>query len=160
METTTGTTIGIIATILIFASPFLAMYIGRLHRERKLLSSLKDTAAKNSSTISRYECLPDFAIGIDDTAGVLFFARRERTETSSERINLKEIKRFKTDIVSGNGSGHGDIPERIEFCFIPANSNGNEIKIELFNKNKKSQLTDELQFAHKWSKEISNLIKG
>lgn len=104
--------------------------------------------------------MPDFAIGIDDTAGVLFFARRERTETSSESINLKEIKRFKTDIISGNGSGHGDIPERIEFCFIPANSNGNEIKIELFNKNKKSQLTDELQFAHKWSKEISNLIKG
>ncbi len=154
----------IIALILlaIFIVPIALLHLRRTNKEKKKLQSLREIAAQHNCSISKYEFCGDFVLGMDDKRNFVFFFKKKKEETTSKYINLAEVKTCQLVRKIRNVKINKDnevVIERIELSFISSNKNNSETSFELFDETVNIQLSGELQFAEKWSKEINEVLK-
>lgn len=77
-------------------------------------------------------------------------------------VDIASIQSCKTIRKTRNSKGsanYGAFTQEVELSFKPKNNNKDEIKFELFNEETNKQLSGELQFAEKWSKQLNERLK-
>lgn len=163
MEMDWGTAIVGLISILICIIPFVIMHYNRVKKENKMLLSLKENAQQHNCNISQHEFCGDFVLGIDESRNLVFFFKQKKEEAISQFVDLAEIQTCqvvkKTRNVK-NDVGNLSIIERVEFSFTPTNKNKGETRFELYDEKTNMQLSGELQFVDKWTKQINNRLKN
>jgi len=158
-----GTAIIGLIIIFICAIPFVIMYYNRVKTENKMLQSLDEIAHQHNCKISQHEFCGDYVMGLDLHRNFVFFFKQKKEEAISQCVDLSEVQTFKvlkktTNV--NNGNGNLSFIERIELCFIPKSKNKEEIKFELYDEEINMQLSGELLFADKWTKQINDHLKN
>jgi len=157
------TIIGIII-VLICIVPFAWMSISRNRKQKKFLRGLSEIARQNNCTISRFESWNNSAIGIDDTALRIVYARRTNNGISSEHINLADIQKCRIinsgRTVSNKGS-HYNVVDKLELGFSFRDPNRKEVLLELYStEHDNLTLNGELLLGEKWCQLVNDKISG
>jgi len=163
MEMDWGTAIVGLISILICIVPFVIMYYNRVKKENKMLQSLNEIAQQHNCKIGQYEFCGDYVMGIDENRNFVFFFKQKKEVAISQFVDLSEIQTCrmvkKTRNVKNDIGSLGFI-ERVELSFTPTNKNKGETKFELYDEEINMQLSGELQFVDKWTKQINDRLKN
>ena len=158
-----GTAIIGLISILICITPFATIHYNRVKKENKMLQSLRENAQKHNCKISQHEFCGDFVFGIDEGKNFVFFFKQKKEEVISQCVDLSGVQTLqvvkKTRNIK-NDTRNLAFTERIEFSFIPTNKSKGETKFELYDEETNMQLSGELQFVDKWSKQLNNRLKN
>lgn len=163
MEMDWGTAIIGLIAILICIVPFVSMYYNRVKKENKMLHTLTENAQQQNCNTSQHEFCGDFVIGIDENRNFVFFFKQKKEEAVSQFIDLAEIQTcqvVKKTRNAKNDNGSLGFIQRVELSFTPTNKNKAETRFELYDEEINMQLSDELQFAAKWNKQINDRLKS
>jgi hypothetical protein len=160
METNLGNTIIGIVSVLICLGPFLGIYLVKVRKQNKILRSMQESVLHLNVTIGKHEFCGDFLLGMDKNKKYILFYKNMLNGDAVVKIVdlstifsckvLKEMKTVKTARESM------EFIEQIELSFISRDKN--ETKLELFNEERNTQLSGELQCAEKWEQLITELI--
>ena len=96
MDTAT-LTIGLIS-IAICAMPFVLMSVSKSNKKKYLFNSLSGIAAQQNCELTQYETSGNIAIGMDKSAGVVFFFRKPTDDSRKgigQFVNLAEVRECK-----------------------------------------------------------------
>lgn len=163
MEMDWGTAIVGLISILICIVPFVIMYYNRVKKENKMLQSLNEIAQQHNCKIGQHEFCGDYVMGIDENRNFVFFFKQKKEDAISQFIDLSEVQICqvvkKTRNVKNDIGSLGFI-ERVELSFTPKNKNKGETKFELYDEEINMQLSGELQFVDKWTKQINDRLKN
>lgn len=163
MEMDWGTTIVGLIMILICIVPFVIMYYNRVKKENKMLQSINEIAQQHNCKIGQHEFCGDYVMGIDENRNFVFFFKQKKEEAISQFVDLSEIQTCqmvkKTRNVKNDIGSLGFI-ERVELSFTPTNKNKGETTFELYDEEINMQLSGELQFVDKWTKQINDRLKN
>lgn len=158
-----GTAIVGLILILLFIVPFIIMHNNRVKKEYKMLHRLEENAQQHHCNISQHEFCGDFVLGIDESRNLVFFFKQKKEEAISQFVDLAEIKTCqvvkKTRDIK-NDIGNLSIIERVELSFTPTNKNKGETSFELYDEETNTQLSGELQFVDKWTKQINDRLRN
>ncbi len=151
----------IILAICIF--PFVILHYRRVRKEKKMLQSLREVARQYSCNISQHEFCGDFALGVDERRGFVFFSKQKEGQIISQFVDLSEVQTCQavrmTRPEKHNGE-NGVITERVELGFLPKSKDRQETRFELYEEELNKQLSGELQFVEKWSSQIGDQLKN
>jgi hypothetical protein len=144
--------------ILICILPFVLMSMSAKKNKRQFLQILFDLAAKNNSKISQHDHWNHTAIGLDETADVLFFIKKMKEDVTSRQVHLAEVQKCRIiqthNAASGKG-GSAPVIEKIELAFAYRDKGRAETVLEFYNDETDSFLSGELQQAEKWLKVVN-----
>jgi hypothetical protein len=147
---------------------FFVIYIGvyyfkKFKLQNKMLQLLNQLAKENNCKIDTHEYCGDFVLGIDESKDFVFFFKQRKEEAISQFVDLSEIQTCqmvkKTRNVKNDIGSLGFI-ERVELSFIPTNKTKGETRFELYDEEINMQLSGELQFVDKWTKQINDRLKN
>ena len=163
MEMDWGTAIVGLISILICIIPFVIMHYNRVKKENKMLLSLKENAQQHNCNISQHEFCGDFVLGIDESRNFVFFFKQKKEEAISQFVDLAEIQTCQVvkktrDMKNSTSSLYST--QRLELSFLPTNKNKGETRFELYDEETNMQLSGELQFVDKWTKQINDRLKN
>lgn len=143
--------------------PFIIMYYHRVKKENKIVQSLKSIAQQQNCNIHRYEFCGDFALGIDENSGFVFFYKQKNEETICQFVNLSGVQTCQVAKKTRNQKANKTnelVTTQVELCFTSTNKNNDETRFELYNEEVNTQLSGELQFAESWAKQITERLKS
>jgi hypothetical protein len=149
--------------LLICIVPFVRMNYKRVNKEKKMLRILNENAQQQSCEISQHEFCGDFVLGFDKIKNFVFFLKVIKQESSYQYVDLSKVQTcqaVKSTRTVLNNSESVILTERVELCFSPSEMNRSEIKFELFNDDINKQQSGEIQFADKWTRQISDSLKN
>ena|SRR5690606_438004 len=142
--------------------PFIIMYYHRVKKENKIVQSLKNIAQQQNCNIDKYELCGDFALGVDENRGFVFFFKQKNDEAIHQFVNLSETQTCHIVKKTRNPKANNVntlVIEQLELGFTPIKKNMEETRFELYNEEINTQLSGELQLAEKWAKEITERLK-
>jgi len=147
---------------------FFVIYIGvyyfkKFKHQNKMLQLLNQLAKENNCKIDTHEYCGDFVLGIDESKDFVFFFKQRKEEAISQFVDLSEIltcQMVKKTRNVKNKIGNLGFIERVELSFTPTNKNKGETKFELYDEEINMQLSGELQFVEKWTKQINDRLKN
>ena len=132
METNLGNTIIGILSVLICVGPFLGIYLVKVRKQNKILRSLQESMLHLNVTIGEHEFCGDFLLGMDKNKKyILFYKKVLNSDPIVKIVDLSTI--FSCKVLK-------------------------ETKLELFNEERNTQLSGELQCAEKWEQLITELF--
>ena len=124
--------------------------------EKQLLQSLKGLAEQNNCKIVQHDIWNNSAIGIDNTANIVFAIRNTNNNSISFQINLSEMQKCRVINAKRNGSnkeGNFKVIEKLELAFTYRDKNKPETFLDFYNADyDTSSLSGELQLIEKWCK--------
>lgn len=154
--------IGVLILALCFM-PFWVMHMKNKKREGDMLNYLKELSNQHSGNIHSYEFCGDFAIGVDLNNRKLYFIKQLQNELLKQTVSMADVQTCRylkhTRSVDGE-SGKMNVTEAIELQFLPKGNSAQEQKFRLYSEDVNNQLSGELQFAEKWSKQINDWLKA
>ena len=160
METNLGNTIIGIVSVLICVGPFLGIYLVKVRKQNKFLRSLKESMLHLNVTIGEHEFCGDFLLGMDKNKKyILFYKNVINSDPIVKIVDLSTIfscKILKETKTVKTAQESMEFIEKIELSFISKDKK--ETKLELFNEERNTQLSGELQCAEKWEQLITELI--
>jgi len=109
-----GTAVIGMVLIAICVLPFVWMHRIKKAGENKLLTALSELAAGKGCTASKQQVFRDFAIGIDENKGCVFFYRKSNDEEVSACVDLADIKTCKVANTSSSFNTHDGARKVIE----------------------------------------------
>jgi len=143
--------------------PFIIMYYHRVKKENVMLQSLKNIAQQQNCNIDKYELCGDFALGLDENRGFVFFFKQKNEETVRQFVNLSGVQTCQVAKKTRNQKANKTnelVTIQVELCFTSTNKNNDETRFELYNEEVNTQLSGELQFAESWAKQITERLKS
>jgi len=157
-----GTILTAIFFLLLFSIPFILLYISRRKREKQNLLLLTREAAKKNLKVSTFNTWGNTSIGMDETANVVFFAKRTADGETGHQVALSEIEKCRVANIQrtlSNGDGNYSLSEKLDLVFEPADKKKTETAFTFFNVDHDgAMLTGELQQAEKWCSIINDKI--
>jgi hypothetical protein len=149
-----GTTlIGIIA-LAICIIPIFLLRIKNRRKEQVLKNALFAEAEKKAGVISQYDIWAETMIGIDQTAGMLFFLRKGKIQ-SIRLSDVEQCRLLNTSRTEQNNRGNYTVIDLLALIFVLKNTPKSEIQFEFYNAESDSLiLSEELQLVEKWHKLI------
>jgi hypothetical protein len=160
METNLGNTLIGILSVLICIGPFLGIYLVKVRKQNKFLRSLKESMLHLNVTIGEHEFCGDFLLGMDkNNKYILFYKNVLNSDPIVKIVDLSTIfscKILKETKTVKTAQESMEFIEKIELSFISRDKK--ETKLELFNEERNTQLSGELQCAEKWEQLITELI--
>lgn len=154
--------LGVLILALCFL-PFWLMQMKNKKREGFMLNSLKELSNQYSGSIHSYEFCGDFAIGVDLNNRKLYFIKQLQNELVKQMVSFADVqtcKNLKHTRSVVNDTGKHNVTEAVELQFIPKNKSVAEQKLRLYSEDVNTQLSGEVQFAEKWSKQINDWLKA
>ena len=129
-------------------------------KEKLLLQTLFDLAAKSNCKITTYDKWSETVIGIDKPAHKLFFVRKTTEEVITREIILSEIQKCRfintNRVVNGNRISQKVI-DKLELVFTFYDSKKSDLILEFYNAVYDSLfLRDEIPLAEKWSEIVNS----
>jgi|SRR5690606_3456478 len=163
MEMDLGTAIVGLILIFICVIPFVIMYNNRVKKENKILQLLHEFAQQHNCKISQHEFCGDFVLGIDNSSNFVFFCKQKKEEVIFQFVPLSEVHICQVVKKTRNIKSDMETPsiiDKVELSFIPINKSKEKSRFELYDEETNLQLSGELQFADKWSKQINDCLKN
>ncbi len=133
--------------------PFVLAATGSKKREKQLLRSLAEIAKQHNCSLSQQDSCKDMAIGLCENGNALIFFRQGKNKTTSEYIDLSEVKSCKLIHLSKTVSakeGPHKITEALGLSFSFTSKNKAELVLDFFKVDENFQLSGELKLAEKW----------
>lgn len=158
-----GVTITAAIIIALCSLPFIISSRRRRKIEKQLLLSLSEIAKQHNGKISQHEISGNYAIGIDETKGLLFFKKKTGNNENTQFIDLAEIQScqvINTGRTVKTGDDQYNVIDRLDLQFVPRAGNGANIKWVFYDAENHMQLNGELQSIEKWSKLIKEKLKS
>jgi hypothetical protein len=125
-------------------------------REKQLLQSLKRLAAQNNCKIMQYDIWNNAAIGIDNTANIVFAIRHTNNNAVSFQANLAEVQKCSVVNTRSTGSNKKDSfreIEKLELAFTCWDKHKTGTVFDFYNAACDTPtLNGELQLVEKWCK--------
>ncbi len=158
---------GILLVTIIFLAiiilPFVFIGLSKKKKRNRFLNKITNLADLRGCTITRHEISNNFIIGIDDSAGCLFFYKKEPDKEILRDFNLKEFKTCKLLNVSrtvNDKQNQLQLVQKLELCFYPIEEDQPEEVIEFYNDEYDSlTLSGELQMIERWEDQINKYLK-
>jgi len=154
--------IGAIAVAICFL-PFFLMNSGKKKRDRQLIQSLNDFAAKSNCSISKTDIWYNAAIGLDEKNKVLFFLKKENDKESIKEIKLSEIqnaKILKNSKPYGKKNNESILIEHIGLALSSGDKNKPDIVLTFYSSISNRQIHTEFQLAEKWEKNVNICLQS
>jgi hypothetical protein len=152
-------------SIIILASISLIIFLNirNKNKGKKTLLPLFNFAKENNSSISSYDHWDKTLIGIDNNEiNKLFFIRTTPSKEYREAINLSEVVNcvfHKAERTVSNKEAKVIVIDRIELVFSFVNNQKPAVILEFYNSDYDNlTISDELQFAQKWSGVIKGIL--
>lgn len=156
-----GSAIAGVASVALCAVPFVLMMTNRKKKEKQFIQSLHGLAKQQQHSISKYEIVRNFIIGIDETRKVLYYLKKKDERTIEKQIDLNNFHHcevIKTTRTVKQASGSQTIIDKIELQFSPKAKGRPIISIEFFNTDETIQLYGELIAANQWCDKLNLLL--
>lgn len=153
-----GTAIIALIVVIISILPFALVNISNKKKKKETIKTILAFAKKYNYTISEYDIWGKSAIGIDESAHMLFsYGKINRTENGLQ-FNLRDIEKCKVLI---NGRPMTDkanklmVIDLIELAFSYNAKNKEDTVLEFYNKAYDNlHISNELELAEKWCKQV------
>ncbi len=148
--------------IAICVLPFVWMHRIKKAGENKLLKALSELAAGKGCAASKQQVFRDFAIGMDENKGYVFFYKKSNEEEVSACIDLAGTRTCKVVNTSSSFNTHDGarkVTEKLELVFAPVADNTPTVALEFYDMYKNVQLSGELQLIEIWADRISEWLK-
>lgn len=162
MEMDWGTAIFGLLSMLAIIVPFVIIHYKKEKKRNNMLHTLKETAQQHQGNISQHEFCGDFGFGIDEVRSFVFFLKQKQAEVISQFIDLREIQSCRIEKKTRDTHQSSSLNSilKLDLCFLPANHGKTETRFELYDEAINRQLSGELQFADKWSKQINDRLNN
>lgn len=158
-----GNTLVTVIILVVCMIPFVSMYYNRIKKQKKKLQALKGIAQQQNCDISQYEFCGDFVFGIDETKDFVFFYKQKKEEIISQFVDLSKVQicqAIKQTKALQSNTGSRMVTALVQLSFSPMGKDGGDIKFELYDDDVNMQLSGELPFVDKWSKQINGRLKN
>ena len=102
------------------------------------------------------------SIGIDKKSGKLIYVHGKSVDAPESVLELKNFKHCEAANVSrsvGSQKELTTIIDRVELVLKPKEQTGKEVKLEFYNSEHDSHITDENEIVSKWAGIINQWIK-
>lgn len=160
MEMNWGTAIIGIFALALCALPFILDRFSRSRKEKQLLGILQGAAHQHDCKVDIHGTCGRIALGLDEGKKALFCYAQRADRDIAEYVDLTQMRSCRTVKVGRSGHGqHSDASiEQLALCFAPKDTNAKEKRFELYYAGTGTYLTDELEFADKWTKLINERL--
>ncbi|MFC0605165.1 hypothetical protein [Winogradskyella pulchriflava] len=152
-----GTILTGMVCVVICASPFVLIGIGRKKKEKQFLTVLKNIAKKHESEITQYEICGSYAIGVDETKKTLIFVEKTEDAYKEQFVDLNSVIDCKTANVYRSIKGN-KIIQRLALQLSFADRLKHEVVLEFYNADVNYQLNGEFETIERWNKTINNVL--
>ncbi len=124
------------------------------------MGSLRGIAHQHDCEVDRHGSCGQNALGLDEDRKALFLFGQRTDHVIADFVDLTEIRACRIVKVARFGQSlQGDANiEQLALGFVPKNTNAKERRFELYQTGMGTYLTDELEFAEKWSKLINERL--
>ncbi len=118
--------LGGLVLLLIGITPFALMHFNRSRKAQKMLKSLADLAAINNGSISNHDLWNNAAIGMDDSARIVYYTKKNGDIWMAKQIHLADIQNCRVvNSSSMVSTPNGQVPviERLALAFVSKTGN-------------------------------------
>ena len=141
--------------LIICVLPFALTTKNNRKRKTQILKTLNQLVVQHKSEVNSYEAKTNFAIGIDEVKGLIFFIRQLKNgKIETKCLELIKIKTCKVNRENSTGNQ----VERLSLIFIHFNEQKNNEEMEFYNIDINLQLDGELQMVERWAVIINNQL--
>lgn len=159
------TTIVIVAILIILAVIIPMVVYNQMQKSKKQKKEkhFLSLGEKNNMHIEEYDFSLYAAIGIDKKSGKLIYIHGKKTEEPEIVVDLKKYKSCEAANISrsvGSGANLTTIIDRVELLLRPKESTEKELRLEFFNSEHDSHITDENDLVTKWAGNINQWIRS
>lgn len=159
-----NTTILIITLAIIIAvvGPMIAYNSHIKSKKRKRVQNFLSLAESHQLQLDEYDLSLHAAIGIDLKSRRLIYAHVKTAASGKLVIDLSNYRHCEAAEITRNMGTAKDpttIIDRVELVLRPAEKSDKEIKLEFFNSDHDSHITDEFDLVSKWAGIINQCIK-
>ena len=124
--------IGAIA-VAICALPFFFMSLNKKKRERGRLQALTQLAAQKNGQLSQHELSPNYAIGMDQAHGMVFFRREFNEAVEEQAVDLAQVKSCKVVKSTRTLDRNQRVIDKLALALSPVVKENPEINLEFFS---------------------------
>lgn len=144
----------------ITAIPFFLMWRSRRKTQSAALAQLQQDAAAHGAVITRFEHGYDFTIGLDENRDVAFFQKRQKSGTTTQQVNLKEVSECRVLRGSRKTTDGGNYHslDRVALVFIPKGSEKEDTIFLFFSTEDRVQPAMDLEQAETWAQVLREHI--
>jgi len=152
-------TLGIVAAVV---APMFAYSYSLKSKKKKKLQQFLSMGEKHQMMIEEYDFSLYASIGIDKKAGKLIYVHGKSVDAPELVIDLKNYKHCEAANVSRSVGSQKDLTtiiDRVELVLKPKEQTEKEVKLEFFNSEHDSHITDENETVAKWAGVVNQWIK-
>jgi hypothetical protein len=162
MTIDTGTILTAVFFLLLCTVPFILLNLSHRKRVKQNLLLLNREAGKNNLKVSRFNTWGSTAIGMDETANVVFFTKKTPEGDAALQVTLDEVERCRIANIKrteSDGDHHYSLTEKLELILETRDKRKKEAALPFFDiQCDGGMLTGELQMAEKWCIIINDKI--
>lgn len=157
-----GTILTAIFFLLLFSIPFILLNIAHRKKVKRNMLLLKHEAGKSNLTVAKFNTWGNTAIGMDETANVVFFTKKTTDGKTARQVALAETEKCRIANIkrtSYDGKEHYSITERLDLVFEASDKKQAETVFPFYDiQYDGGMLTGELQQAENWCSIINDKI--
>lgn len=138
--------------------PVFYIYRAQKNKGKKLSTHFIELAEKQQAIITESDIWNlNNCIGIDYVSGKLFYLRIAEDQESTTLVDLNEVD--KCSVTPMNKKGRDNSNERLDLILKFKNSSLSDKKINFYNVNDSSIVTNELKLAEKWANKVNSYLQ-
>jgi hypothetical protein len=152
--------LGIVALITL---PFIIYSVYKKSKTKKFLTDFLHLAEQEKLNISKNEVWNhNYAIGIDNDSGKLFYVRKEDGNLRKTLIDLSLVEKCRIDYLnrtSKSQDGISKISDRIELIFSFRNKNTPEKAVEFYDSTEFMPTSDDMHQVENWRNIVNSALE-
>ena len=158
---TSSTIIGLVI-LAVFILPIILLHSARKKRERKQLELFDQYVSSKGLFLQQRELWNHYAIGMDTEHKQLFYAKQHLDDNREEVVSLSEIAmcEIAREMIRPTANAADDdlVLDRLELNLKFKESGRQSLRLEFYNREESTGLSDELELTEKWRKRINGAL--
>ena len=155
---TSSTIIGLVI-LAVFILPIILLHSARRKRERKQLELFDQYVESKGLHLDQRELWNHYGIGVDNAGKHLFYLKQHIDDNQEQILSLTEVAMCETvrEMVKPtvNASEDDLVLDRLELLLRFKQAGRESVRLEFYNREESSGLSDELELTEKWRKRIN-----
>lgn len=151
-----------LAVLALFSLPFILSGKERKKIEKRLLTSLRDYAAKQQTTVTEHDFGSRFAIGLSSDNQYMYLVKADEETAVGFHLPLQQVQSCRSNTVTHSipmGKNKETVIDRLELVFQPKDPKEREQTWVLYDANANLQLNNEIELMRKWEKRVSIALR-
>lgn len=158
---TSSTLIGLVI-LAVFILPIILLHSSRKKRERKQLELFDQYVSSKGLSLKQRELWNHYAIGMDVERNQLFYSKHHLDDNREQIVPLAEVAlcEITREMIrpTSNSSEDDLVLDRLELSLRFKESGRQNLRLEFYNREESTGLSDELELTEKWRKRINSAL--